>query len=247
MPHALPGEHYVELVADGVDPDDHPGFPARIDDIPLRASRFGARARLRADVLPFIQRWMLDNPALGTELQLDPADSHAPDGQALTLRTSGIGWERTLKIWPDNDGLYELCGDTTWFLQLSVPSMTAATIKSIHRKLVKPSNLLPEPGEVLVKLADSQIAFPAIVDERPWGRAEVPYFRPQIAKIVSAWLNYVHITLDDAYSRTYWEGDTLIVVESNTAALEGCHPDHLEPGTDGRYAIGWRGWAWEIA
>ncbi|WP_410585433.1 hypothetical protein [Amycolatopsis sp. lyj-108] len=246
MLHALPGEHYVEFVTEGINPDDLPGFPARIDDTPLRSSRFGARARLRAETLLAMQRWMLDNPALGMQLQLYLWGNDGSNRQFLTLRTRGPRWERTLKLWPD-DGLYELHGDTTWFLQLSVPTTTAAVIKSIHRKLHKPSHLRPAPGEVLVTLANSPVAFPAILDDEPWNQAAVPYFRPEIAKIVSAWLNYAHLTLDDAYSRTYWEGDTLIVVESNAAALEGYRPDHVEPGADGRYAIGWRGWVWEIA
>lgn len=247
MLHAFPGEHYVELVADGVDPEDHPSFPARIDDVPIRTSRFGAQVRLRAEVLPAMQRWMVNNPSLGMGLQLEPADKHSAGGQILTIHTTGARWERTLTISPDNDGLYELNGDKTWFLQLSVPTTTAATIKSIHRKLVKPSHLRPEPGEVLVSLADSHVAFPAVVEDKLWNRAEVPHFRPEVAKIIGAWLNYSHLTLDDGYSRTYWEDDTLIVVESNAAALEGYHPDHVEPGADGRYAIGWRGWVWELA
>ncbi|MGY6658633.1 hypothetical protein ACXIZN_41390 [Amycolatopsis sp. TRM77291] len=247
MLQALPGEHYIEFVTEGVDPDDHPGFPALIDDTPLRSSRFGARVHLRAEVLPAIQRWMLDNPALGMQLQLGPCDYNRPNDQVLTLHTTGTRWERALKVWPDENGLYGLHGDTTWFLQLSVPTATAAVTKSIHRKLHKPSHLRPAPGEVLVTLANAKVAFPAIVDDEPWNQAAVPYFRPEIAKIVAAWLNYAHLTLDDAYSRTYWEGDTLIVVESNAAALEGYRPDRVEPGADGRYAIGWRGWVWETA
>ncbi len=246
MLHALPGEHYVEFVADGINPDDHPSFPARIADVPVRTSRFGARVRVRAETLPAMQRWMASNPALGMELHLPPADKHSTGARPITIHTAGAHWKRALTVWPGDDGLYELDGDRTWFLQLSVPTASAATIKSIHRNRVRPSNLRPQPDEVLVRLADTKIAFPAVVEDEPWNRAEVPHFRPEVAKSISAWLNYVHLTHDDAYSRTYWEGDTLIVVESNAASLEGYHPDHVDPGADGRYAIGWRGWVWEL-
>ncbi|OLZ50273.1 hypothetical protein DMH01_14605 [Amycolatopsis sp. WAC 04182] len=181
------------------------------------------------------------------QLRLNPYDTDGTTSQVLTVRATGTRWERSLKVWADNDGLYEIQGDTTWFLQLSVPTTTAAIIKSIHRKLHKPSNLVPTSGEIFVRLADSEVAFPATVEDRPWNGATVPHFRPEIARIVAAWLNYAHLTLDDAYSRTYWERDTLIVVEPNSAALEGYRPDHVEPGADGRYAIGWRGWTWVTA
>ncbi|MFC9249904.1 hypothetical protein [Amycolatopsis thailandensis] len=245
MLHAIPGEHYVEFVADGIKPDDHPSFPSRVDDVPMTTSRLGAQVRLRAEVILAIQHWIARNPHIDMGIQLQPADTHHWKGQRLTIHTASSRWESTLTIRPDDDGLYELSSDRTWFLQLSVPTTTAATIKSINRKLVKPSHLRPESGEVLVTLADSRIAFPAVVDDEGWNGAEVPYFRPEIAKIIGAWLNYAHLTLDDAYARTYWEGDTLIVVESNYAAMAGYHPDHVKPERDGRYAIGWRGWAWE--
>ncbi|OXM47500.1 hypothetical protein [Amycolatopsis alba] len=244
MLHAIPDEHYVEFVADGLNPNDHPSFPARVVDIPLTTSRFGAHARLRAEVLPSVQQWITKNPQLGMGLQLLPADKHRSNDLPLKIDTTGALWQRTLIVWPD-DGLYELSGDTTWFLQISVPTTTADTIRSLHRELVKPANLRPEPGEALVNLADAQVSFPAIVDNESWIGAAVPYFRPEVAKILGAWLNYAHLTLDDTYARTYWEGDTLIVVESNAASMPGYHPDHVEPRPDGRYAIGWREWVWE--
>ncbi|OXM57072.1 hypothetical protein CFP71_10070 [Amycolatopsis thailandensis] len=102
----------------------------------------------------------------------------------------------------------------------------------------------PQAGEVLVRFpgpADGPI-FPAIVDET-WNSAAVPQFRYEIAKLVAAHINSAGTK---ATARAEWDGDTLVVTETEKAGDPGYVPERIRPATNGRYCILGKAWAWEL-
>lgn len=244
MSHALPGEYYVELDVPGVQSDGRTSFPARLEVGPMTLSNVGASPRLRPAVILDLQRWLSDNP--GGRIRLVTAwtdPSGLPNGP-VTVYLSDDDSEWRGRIWPDSDGLYPLYGNDPWFWHVSVPASSPAAIKSTKRKLVKPRYLRPEPGEEYVTLGHTREAFPAVLDTASWHGDEQPRFRPQVARIFSAWLNHAHLFVDEAYSRVYWEDDIMIFVDSSIAAAEGYRPARVAPDDERRYAIGRPGWSW---
>ncbi|WP_125789741.1 hypothetical protein [Amycolatopsis sp. WAC 01375] len=100
----------------------------------------------------------------------------------------------------------------------------------------------PQAGEVLVRFpgpADGPI-FPAVVDET-WNNAAVPLFRREIAKLVAA-----HINSPGSTARAAWDGDTLVVTETDKVRDPGYVPERITPSKSGRYCILGKAWSWEL-
>ncbi|WP_410646226.1 hypothetical protein [Amycolatopsis sp. cmx-4-54] len=100
----------------------------------------------------------------------------------------------------------------------------------------------PQAGEVLVRFpgpADGPI-FPAVVDET-WNNAAVPLFRREIAKMVAA-----HINSAGSTARAAWDGDTLVVTETDKVRDPGYVPERITPTNSGRYCILGKAWSWEL-
>lgn len=102
----------------------------------------------------------------------------------------------------------------------------------------------PQVGEVLVRFpgpADGPV-FPAVVDET-WNSAAVPQFRREIAKLIVAHINAAGTNTS---ARAAWDGDTLVVTETEKADNPGYVPERIEPSKNGRYCILGKAWSWEL-
>ncbi|SEP54052.1 MULTISPECIES: hypothetical protein [Amycolatopsis] len=97
-------------------------------------------------------------------------------------------------------------------------------------------------GEVYVALDDATQAFPAAIDHQRWNGFAVPRFRRPVAEAVAACINAMHAQDPDEWPDTAsFDGEVLTVLEA-----EGHRPERIEPDENGRYAIGYRRWCWEL-
>jgi hypothetical protein len=96
-----------------------------------------------------------------------------------------------------------------------------------------------QPGEVYVKLADSDAVFPAVIEDERWNGFARPRFSRAAAEAVAAWLNDRHGV---GAIVAAFDGEALTITE--TAAG---HVERIDPDTDGRYSIGAGAWEWELA
>lgn len=103
-------------------------------------------------------------------------------------------------------------------------------------------NLTATDGEVYVALADTTQVFPATIEDERWNGYAVPRFRHLVAESIASWLNTMHDHDPDEWPDTAtFDGDVLTVLET-----EEHTPDRIEPDENNRYAIGYRGWCWEL-
>ncbi len=97
-----------------------------------------------------------------------------------------------------------------------------------------------------VVLEGSDLSFPAWIEPGTrWNGWMRPWFDRDVAERVVDWLNTTADELppDDAWVRARWEGDTIVLIESDGVEQQEirCPPD-----ASGRYPIGAGGWTWSL-
>lgn len=87
-------------------------------------------------------------------------------------------------------------------------------------------------------------SFPAIIDDERWNTFAVPRFRRATAEAVASWLNAMH----EEDPRT-WPGGAAFGPDGVLTVLEGEERATMRvlPDAEGRYAIGFQGWAWVLS
>ncbi|MFI5593504.1 hypothetical protein ACIA5G_51345 [Amycolatopsis sp. NPDC051758] len=78
--------------------------------------------------------------------------------------------------------------------------------------------------------------FPALVDaDEHWNGAAIPRFRREVAGYVVDWVNETYVAFPGGSDRAYWDGRTVVVIESQWEDEPGYTPVRVEPDKDGRY------------
>jgi hypothetical protein len=210
-------------------------FPARIPDIRSAV----VRPVFRREVVEQISTWL----AVVHQTSPDEVELCHFEGDTLVRHTRGDLGSRT-ETRPDADGLYPLDFDMTcWVLEApSIPDSDAAILADQER-------LVPQPGECLVLMGwdGNEPLFPALVQDYRWNGWVIPRFRREVAEVVAAWINDIYRQHPEGCARAYWNGDVLVLMDSNCAGNFECPPEWIEPEDDGRYFIGAEGWTWELA
>ena len=108
--------------------------------------------------------------------------------------------------------------------------------------------LRPLEGETLVTMYDivDTPLFPAVVADGTWNGAAIPYFRRDVAKLVVDWINASH-DKDRVSARAHWDGNTVVLIESEAENDPGYTPERITPDRNDRYGIGARAWSWNFA
>lgn len=87
-------------------------------------------------------------------------------------------------------------------------------------------------------------SFPALIEDERWNTFAVPRFRRAAADAVASWLNAMH-----EEDPRIWPGGAVFGPDGVLTVLEGEErvPAQVLPDADGRYSIGFRGWAWVLS
>ncbi|MGC7093971.1 hypothetical protein ACPZ19_04845 [Amycolatopsis lurida] len=100
-----------------------------------------------------------------------------------------------------------------------------------------------QEGEVYVALADTDTAFPAMIDEKRWNGFVKPHFTRDVVESIAAWLTTR--PSDDRTSGSYevtFDGDTMVFTDTYEGYVE-----RIEPGPDQRYPLGAEEWVWDLS
>lgn len=82
-------------------------------------------------------------------------------------------------------------------------------------------------------------AFPALIEDRRWNGWVRPRFRRDVTEALLAWLEQARDPARDWHDSGHFEGDTLILVET-----EERYRTVITPDPHGRYSV--EGWCWEL-
>lgn len=231
IPRARGDEFYVALS------DTTTVFPALIDT--ERWNGF-VMPRFSRDAAEAVAGWLNENHGTDAVYRHFTA---AFDGVALLVTDTSEGY--TERIEPENDR-YPI-GAGAWIWELASPAPDESAEAAL---LADTDRLKPQDGEILVtiNLFGNGIdpKFPALPDAlRGWSRAGTPRLRPEVAKVVVAWLNDCERRYPGGVT-AYWDDATIVLVDWLASKEDGYLPTRIARADDGRYAIG-ADFEWERA